>query len=147
MVTDQLATDTGRTSCASTPTASCLLPASLDAAAAARTFVDDVLCREHAGAAWAAARLVASEIATRAVLYGQPPFELTVACRTWDVQLTLTDRGTEDPAVDDPGDELRVLLLEKIARDSGVVVTSHGRTRWYDVPTGFVPGPRRRSWR
>ena len=123
------------------------LPETLEAPAHARRFVHDVLCRDHGTDARGAAQLVASEMVTHAVLYGRPPFEIAVVCRTWDIRLTVNDGGNDDQEVTDPADLLRVLLLEKIARAGGAEVTSHGKARWYVIPTGYVPGPRRRSWR
>lgn len=133
--------------CSSSPPASCLLPDSLEAPALARRFMHDVLCREHGWDARGAAELVASELVTHAVLYGHPPFEITVACRLWDIRLTVRDGRVADPEVTEPTDLLRVTLLEKIARNGGTEVTPTGKARWYDIPTGLVPGPRLHSWR
>jgi hypothetical protein len=140
-------TGTSPASCASSLPASCRLPETLEAPARARRFVHDSLCHDHGVDARAAAELVASEMVTHALLYGRPPFVIEVECRTWDIRLTVTDGGTDNREVTDQADQLRVLLLEKIARNGGAAVTSHGKTRWYDIPTGLFPGPRRRSWR
>ena len=148
MTTHQLPTSgTTSGSCTSSPPAGCRLPETLEAPAFARRFVHDVLCPDHGADARAAAELAASEMVTHALLYGRPPFEIEVACRTWDIRLTVTDGSIDEREVTDPTDQLRVLLLEKIARNGGAAVTSHGKTRWLDIPTGLIPGPRRRSWR
>jgi hypothetical protein len=146
MTTHQLPT-TGATpaSCAASLPVGCRLPESLEAPAHARRFVHEVLCPEHGSDARAAAELVASEMVTHALLYGRPPFDIEVVCRTWDIRLSISDGSTDVREVTDQTDQLRVLLLEKIARNGGAAVTSHGQTRWYDIPTGLFPGPRRRS--
>lgn len=140
-------TDPVSVTCTSSLPASCRLPETLEAPARARRFVHDVLCNDHGADARAAAELVASEMVTHALLYGRPPFEIEVVCRTWDIRVTVSDGSTDDRKVTDQTDQLRVLLLEKVSRNGGAAVTSHGQTRWYDIPTGFFPGPRRRSWR
>src|SRR3990170_2193807 len=58
----------GRQMCRTTPTATCALPATPEAASLARSWVRERLCREHAAAAEGAATLLASEAVTMAVL-------------------------------------------------------------------------------
>jgi hypothetical protein len=133
--------------CSSSRPADCLLPRSLEAPAHARRFVHDVLCREHGSDALEAAELVASELVTHAVLYGHPPFEIAVECRLWDLRLTVSDGRAEEPELTDPSDELRVMLLRKVTRNSGTTVTATGKSRWYDIPTGLVPWTGPPAWR
>jgi len=136
--------------CRTTPTATCALPATPEAASLARSWVRERLCREHAAAAEGAATLLASEAVTMAVLHGRPPLAVSVECRVTRVLISVADAADGDLVPGDPvpgdpvpgdlDDRLRVTLISKVAREWGVDNVEGGKVLWCTVPTGAVPG-------
>ena len=80
------------------------LPADLRAPAVARGVVRDALCLEHVDAdARDSAVLLASELATDAVLRGRPPITLQVEWRWGDVWLSALSRRSSPRGSSSPG--------------------------------------------
>jgi hypothetical protein len=120
------------------------LPRSLEAPAQARRMIEQHLCREHGRAALAAAQLLATELATCAVLYGDPPITLRLECevsRLWiSVAHAVEGSAPADIPIDEEGD-LRSALLSKLSRSWGVDRVEEGRVLWSCLPTGAIPAP------
>lgn len=126
--------------CSSTPSARLALPGTVEAPLLARTFVTDVLCPEHGSHAVDAARLLVSELVTHAAMYGAPPISVVVDCQVVALRLEVWDSGDSDVSALDPDGRLRLLLIEKIARERGVRHTEQGTLHWCTVSTGVLPG-------
>ena len=128
--------------CELTPRRTCRLPPTLLSPGDARTFVEAELCPEHGRAAVNAVQLVASEMVTHAVVHGSQEIELALACRVGEIVVTVTDDQVLDSAPVDATDRLRLALVAKIARATGVEPSPDGETWWCTVPTGVAPVPR-----
>jgi hypothetical protein len=128
--------------CELTPRRTCRLPPTLLSPGAARTFVEAELCPEHGRAAVSAVQLVASEMVTHAVVHGSREIELALVCRVGEVVVTVTDDQVLDAAPVDATDRLRLALVAKIGRATGVEPTPDGEIWWCTVPTGVAPVPR-----
>jgi hypothetical protein len=118
------------------------LPRTIDAPASARRLVEEHLCPAHGRDALAAAQLLATEVATCAVLYGKPPITLELECHVTRLLLSVTHRTDRSDVEDIPIDEeggLRSALLDKLSRSWGVQRTLASRTLWTALPTGVLP--------
>lgn len=124
--------------CDVTPDSTTTVPASLEAPALAREFVEAHSCPAHGATADVAVQLLASELVTNAVLYGAPPITLHLSCSGYALHLEVRDRERADgPAAD--ADGLGMLLVDKVANEWGATRTERGRTVWCTVRTGVVP--------
>jgi hypothetical protein len=129
----------------STPGASVELPATAKAAAEARTFAHDALCREHGQDAEGAVRLLASELVTHTLRHGTPPIVMSLECEETEIRLEVRDQGHDRSLPDGPYRELSLLLIDKVSRDWGVEETEQGTVFWCTIPTGTLPRrPQRR---
>lgn len=128
--------------CELVPRRACRLPPTLLSPGAARAFVEVELCPEHGRAAVSAVQLVASEMVTHAVVHGSQEIELALVCRVGEVVVTVTDDQVLDPSPVDATDVLRLALIAKIGRATGVEPSVDGETWWCTVPTGVAPVPR-----
>ena len=128
--------------CELTPRRTCRLPPTLLSPGAARSFVEAELCPEHGRAAVSAVQLVASEMVTHAVVHGSREIELALVCRVGEIVVTVTDDQVLDVAPVDATDSLRLALVAKIGRATGVEPTPDGEVWWCTVPTGVAPVPR-----
>ncbi len=120
------------------------LPRSLEAPAQARRMIEQHLCHEHGRAALAAAQLLATELATCAVLYGDPPITLRLECEVTRLWISVSHEVEGSAPADIPIDEdggLRSALLAKLSRSWGVDHVERGRVLWSCVPTGALPAP------
>ncbi len=134
--------------CDATPAASCDLPSSMQAPSLARSFVQTMLCQEHAQPAEAVVTLLADELVTQALLYGAPPVRLTLRCDVTEVTVEVSDAATEPTMPDAPDLELSMMLVEKIAHGWGRRQTECGKVVWGTVPSGAIPRMRSyRAWR
>lgn len=128
--------------CGSTEAVDLELPRSVEAPARARDLVEQHLCREHGRAALAAAQLLVTELATCAVLYGDPPITLHLDCAVTELRIAVTHRTPRSAPAEIPIDEdggLRSALLSKLSRSWGVDRVDGGRTLWSRLPTGAIP--------
>lgn len=126
------------------------LPADLRAPAVARTVVRDTLCLEHVDAeARDTAVLLASELATDAVLRGRPPITLQVEWRWGDVWLSALSRrsssrrsspleSSRPPAGLEGRRALSRLLLSGLASEWWVHETPAGQEVGCVLPTSPV---------
>ncbi len=136
------ATGEGEAVCSSTDVLMFELPHSVEAPGAARALVDRHLCPEHGRDAVAAAKLLVSELATCAVLYGKPPVTLSLECGVSWLRVSVFHRADGSAPADVPIDEdggLRSALLAKLSRSWGVDHIPGGRTLWSCLPTGVPP--------
>lgn len=118
------------------------LPRSVEAPGMARGLVTQNLCSEHGQAAVAAARLLATELTTCAVLYGSLPIRLEMECVEDRLRIAVTHSTTAQDVAEVPVDEeggLRSALLDKLTRSWGVERTPHGRRLWCVLPTEVPP--------
>lgn len=128
--------------CSSTGVVSFELSHSVEGPGQARDLVEGHLCPEHGRDAVAAGRVLATELATCAVLYGRPPITLSLECGVTWLRLSVTHRVDPDAPAEIPIDEdggLRSALLSKLSRSWGVDPTMGGRTLWSCLPTGVAP--------
>lgn len=132
--------------CRETPPLACQLPPSTEAPTFARDLVARNLCREHALLAELPALMLVSELVAYAVVYGAPPFELTVSCEERELRIAVGARWlpeTEENPVDEEGSaELRDRIIHKVAREWGVDRSDEGAVYWCTLPTGAMPGQR-----
>ena len=108
----------------------------------ARRFV----ARTFAGAGWAdqrdIAELLVSEIATNAIRYGTPPYEVTIDVRGDVVEVAVSDDDPNPPRpVDSLGDELAesgrgLALVAALADEWGTRTRSGGKTVWFTLSRG-----------
>lgn len=120
------------------------LPQTLQAPAQARELVEQYLCPVHGKAALGAARLVVSELATCAVLYGKPPIVLDLGCALTELRIAVTHRAEGSLVRDIPIDEesgLRSAVLSTLSRSWGVERGPDARTLWSMLPAGTAPEP------
>ncbi len=129
--------------CEVTADASVTLSKSLQSPALARDFVEQNTCPSHGGRGAVALQLLASELVTNAVLYGDAPIQLEMSCSTYEMRLEVHDRKRTDEA---PPDVLGFLLVDKVAHEWGTAFTPTGKTVWCSVRTGVVPESRPLSW-
>ena len=120
-----------------------VLSRSVLAAGQAREFVREHLCAEHARPALSAATLAASEMVTEAVLTGDGPITLSLACQATAVTLSVTypTDGAEHDERLRLVDDVAARIIEGISRASGADVTDGQRRIWCTIPTGYVPVP------
>ena len=119
------------------------LPQTLRAPSEARELVEHHLCPVHGRDAVNAAQVVASELATCAVLYGWPPIVLDLHCAESELRIAVTHQADSAFVRDIPIDEeggLRTAILSKLTRSWGVERTPQARTLWTSVPTGAPRG-------
>ena len=132
--------------CRETPPLVCQLPPSTEAPTFARDLVARNLCREHALLAELPAQMLVSELVAYAVVYGAPPFELTVTCEERELRIAVNARWLPEPAVhpvDEEGSaDLRDRIIHKVARDWGVDRADDHATYWCTLPTGAMPRQR-----
>ena len=115
------------------------LPLSIEAPSLARSLVAAHACPEHAKEAVEAAQLVATELATCAVLYGKPPITLELECSTSELTVAVSHSAVGAPVHDVPVDEdggLRSALLGRFTQAWGIDHTAEGRRLWGRLPTG-----------
>lgn len=136
--------------CTTTEAVTFDLPHSTEAPGKARVLVGSHVCAGHGRDAGTAAELVASELVTCAVLYGQAPLDLTLACEVSHLRLTMRhgvpDGWTGDDLPLDEEGGLRTALLNKLCREWGVdTAGERSRVLWCMLPTGHAPPPRPRT--
>jgi hypothetical protein len=122
-------------------TACASLPRSVLAPGAARDFVRENLCYEHASRALGTVTLAASEFATQAVLGGSGPLQICLECNQTTVTLSMRYRLSSAVSMHSRGlaDELSSQIIEGISRVSGAEIGSDGERRlWCTIPTGFI---------
>lgn len=115
------------------------LPWSIEAPSLARSLVAEHACRVHAKGSVEAAQLVATELATCAVLYGRPPVTLELECSESELTVTVSHSAVGAPVHDVPVDEdggLRSALLGRLTQAWGIEQTSDGRRLWGRLATG-----------
>ncbi len=125
--------------CVVTPDARTSLPATVEAPQQARAFVSEVVCPEHGALAEDAARLLVSELVTHAAVYGAPPLSLQIGCGVHELRLEVRHGGSSVLEPADPDGQLRLLLIDKIARDHGESPDPEGTVLWCTVSTGALP--------
>jgi anti-sigma regulatory factor (Ser/Thr protein kinase) len=131
--------------CDTTADARVTLPKSLRAPALARDFVEQNTCMAHGSRAAVALQLLASELVTNAVLYGEAPIWMEISCSVYSTQIRVHDENRDEPAFRSD-DGLGLLLVDKVAHEWGTDVTETGKTVWGTVPTGFMPQQAARPW-
>lgn len=136
----------GSVMCDTTADARVTLPKSLRAPAIARDFVDQKTCVAHGTRAAVALQLLASELVTNAVLYGEAPIWMEISCSVYSMQIRVHDENRDEPAFRSDDDGLGLLLVDKVAHEWGTDVTETGKTVWGTVPTGFMPQQAARQW-
>lgn len=122
------------------------LPRSVGAPGLARALIARHLCSVHGRSALEATQLLASELTTCAVLYGEAPIVLSLECTGPELHLTVSHATIHAAAEDLPVEEeggLRSALLDKLARSWGVDLTTRGRRLWCSITTGAVGQPLR----
>lgn len=122
-------------------TARTSLPRSVLAPGAARDFVRENLCYEHASRALGTVTLAASEFTTQAVLGGSGPLQICLECDQTTVTLSVRYRLSAAVSMHGRGvaDELSSQIIEGISRVSGAETGSDGERRlWCTIPTGFI---------
>lgn len=125
--------------CDATPDSTCSLPSSVQAPSLARSFVQSMLCREHALSADAVVTLLVDELVTQALLYGAPPISVTLRCGVTDVTIEVGDSSPEVAVPEAPDHELSMLLVDKIAHSWGTDRSKDGKVVWCKVPSGALP--------
>jgi signal transduction histidine kinase/serine phosphatase RsbU (regulator of sigma subunit) len=114
------------------------LPPDLAGAAAARRFTARTLARWSVESARDDVELLVSELATNAIVYGQPPVTLRLTHLGDEILVEVGDGSTETPhrrrpaPEEDHGRGLQVMAM--LARRSGVSVGRDGKTVWATVP-------------
>jgi hypothetical protein len=112
----------------------------------ARSFVQSMLCKEHAQSADAVVTLLTDELVTQALLYGAPPIEVTLKCHVTELTIEVADAAQEPTAPPAPDHELSMLLVDKVSHSWGTtMVEGDGKVVWCTVPSGALP--RMRSYR
>jgi anti-sigma regulatory factor (Ser/Thr protein kinase) len=115
-------------------------PAGADAPLAARRFVTSVLGRSPflGRVRGEDARLVASELATNAVIHAGTPFSVSVACRGPTIRISVRDSNDSPPVVRNPGPTARsgrgLRIVDAVAHDWGVDADPDGKTVWVELP-------------
>lgn len=115
------------------------LPPSIEAPSRARALVAEHACPEHAKESVEAAQLVATELATCAVLYGKPPVTLELECSGSELTVAVSHSAVGAPVNDVPVDEdggLRSALLGRLTQAWGIEHTADGRRLWGRLATG-----------
>lgn len=114
--------------------------AGADAPLAARRFVASVLDRHpYAGRVRGEdVRLVASELATNAVIHAGTPFSLSVACQGPTMRISVRDWNESPPIVRNPGPTARsgrgLRIVGAVADNWGVDADPDGKTVWAELP-------------
>ena len=129
--------------CTTSATAEFELDRSIEMPGRVRTIVGTHACPTHGQEAVPAAQLLATELATCAVLYGRAPVSLELDCGESQLRIAVThgvpsgvDAG--DLPIDEDG--LRSALLDKLARSWGTGRTDRGERRlWCVIATGHAP--------
>ncbi|HEX6247995.1 MAG TPA: ATP-binding protein [Nocardioidaceae bacterium] len=120
---------------------------SLQSPALVRDFVEKNACAEHGSRGTVALQLLASELVTNAVLYGEPPVEVGISCDGYSMRVEVHDHGAAHPSEEGwAPDSLGFLLVNKVAHEWGVTPVPEGRTFWGSIRTGMVPGQTPRPW-
>lgn len=129
--------------CDITPDVRATFTKSLQSPGLARDFVHDKVCAEHGSRGAVALELLASELVTNAVLYGEAPISLRVSCSVWSMRLEVNHENREEEPNDGfPADGLGFLLVDKVAHEWGIAPTPTGTRVWCTLRTGVVPGRR-----
>jgi anti-sigma regulatory factor (Ser/Thr protein kinase) len=123
--------------CASTARGECELPKDTNSPAAARRFLRQATCPEHAGHVLEDAVLLVSEVVTNSVVHGGPPIVVAVDCdSTEGLQVRVRDGSRELPkprvaeSTDESGRGLG--LLELLSDDWGVETEpGDGKQVWF----------------
>jgi anti-sigma regulatory factor (Ser/Thr protein kinase) len=113
--------------------------AARDAPCAARHFALDVLAEWRIdGTLRADAQLIATELATNAVIHGHSPFTLTIALEDAYVRIAVEDRSTALPERRDAGPTAKsgrgLTLVRALSSRWGVDTGAHGKTVWAELP-------------
>jgi hypothetical protein len=127
--------------CDATPEATVTLPSSVLAPSLARDFVERHICPHHGDTAEGAVKLVTSELVTNAVLYGEPPVSIRLACAEREIRVEVADGNDQKPVISGSHEGLGLLLVRKVANDWGTLGTTSGKIVWCAVPTGILPLP------
>lgn len=129
--------------CEKTPDARATFAKSLQSPGLARDFVHDNICPRHGERGAVTLELLASELVTNAVLYGEPPITMTISCSLYSMRLEVHHENRPPEAYSgSPEDSLGFLLVDKVAHEWGTVPTASGKTIWCTIRTGVVPGHR-----
>lgn len=133
--------------CEVTGDAEAVFEKSLQSPGLVRDFVEKSACAEHGSRGTVALQLLASELVTNAVLYGEAPIRVAISCDGYSMRVEVHDRGdAEGPGATLPADSLGFLLVNKVAHDWGSLPVAHGRAFWGSIRTGMVPGQTPRPW-
>lgn len=134
----------GMPMCDITPDARATFSKSLQSPGLARDFVHENGCAEHGARGSVALELLASELVTNAVLYGEAPITMKIACSVYSMRLEVHhENRAAEAGVESPADGLGFLLVDKVAQEWGATLTATGKTIWCTVPTGVLPQGRR----
>lgn len=125
--------------CETTDDSTTTLAKSLHSPGLARDFVEAHVCPDHGARAAVALQLLASELVTNAVLYGEPPISMRISCSVYSMRVTVHDANKAEPAVRALVDGQGLLLVDKISHEWGTELTEDGKMVWGVVPTGFLP--------
>ena len=122
--------------CDATPVAQVTLPADLQAARKARSFLDRTWCGNHHSALLDEARLLVSELVTNAVVHGAPPIALRVECDgSTELVVAVSDGNPVPPLrrelTDDAASGRGIALVDLLSDRWGVDVTGAGKTTWF----------------
>jgi hypothetical protein len=134
--------------CTTTATATFELDRSIETPGRARAIVAMHSCVDHGEEALPAAQLLATELATCAVLYGTAPVQMELDCQESQLLISVSHgvppgQRAEGLPIDEEGG-LRSALLNKLSRRWGAEsVGEHTRRLWCLLPTGHVPSQSR----
>lgn len=123
-------------------------PAQPSAPQAARNFVADVLqgWGHHEGLFLDDAQLAVSELATNAVVHTRSPFSVALRAEGSAVRISVSDHSQVPPTLRDEGpmaaSERGLLLIQMLASDWGVEVTTDGKVVWAELQSAVLPVPR-----
>lgn len=122
---------------ASDPFLTTPLPTDLSAARHARRFLQDTF-RQFEQEVPFDLLLIASELATNAVLHGTPPVELRLRIHESTIHIALADGGPGDPVAraftDDLGGGRGLSIVESLASAWGVDTRGPGKQVWAELP-------------
>ena len=133
--------------CDITPDARAMFSKSLHSPGLAREFVHENVCPEHGARGAVAQELLASELVTNAVLYGEAPITLKITCSAFSMRIEVHHENRDaEPCAASPADGLGFLLVDKVSHEWGTTLTPTGKTVWCTLRTGFVPERRTLAW-
>jgi anti-sigma regulatory factor (Ser/Thr protein kinase) len=103
----------------------------------ARRFVAEVLRERGESQLIADAALIASELATNAVVHTRSRFEVAVHFEPGTVTLSVSDSSAQEPAIGDPSPTdphgRGLLVVDALARRWGCVQTRAGKRVWAEL--------------